>query len=121
MCYHKEHRGLARSEKGCSVSYITVITTIESDEAASMVARTLVSERLAACVQRVPVDSCYRWNGEVIQDHEHLLLIKTTSERYLEVEQKIRELHTYEIPEIVQLRIERGFGPYLDWVEENAS
>ena len=96
-----------------------VLTTVGSKMDAEIIARTLVTEQLAACVQRLPVQSCYRWNEEVIEEPEQLLLIKTTSDRYLDVQARIRELHKYEIPEIIQVPVVRGFDQYLAWVNEN--
>jgi len=98
---------------------IVVLTNCPDDEVADRIARTLVESGLAACVNRLaPASSIYRWQGAVERATETPLLIKTTRERYAEVEQAIRALHPYEVPEIVALRIEAGFAPYLRWIAD---
>ena len=81
----------------------------------------LVERRLAACVQVMPIRSMYRWKGEVARDDEFLLLIKTTSSRYQEVESFIRENHPYEVPEVIRLDVTAGLDAYLSWMRETAS
>ena len=96
---------------------LVVQTTAGSHEEASALASSLVSGRLAACVQIVPgVESVYWWEGEVTRGSEWLLLCKTTAARYAEVERAILELHSYTTPEIVALPIERGSEGYLGWL-----
>jgi periplasmic divalent cation tolerance protein len=74
--------------------------------------------KLAACVNILaPCRSVYRWKGAVQHDEEHPLLLKTTTERYAELERAIRSAHPYELPEIVAVPIERGLAEYLGWVE----
>ena len=86
---------------------------------AQKIARALVEERLAACVNVVPgVMSVYRWQGAVEQQTELLLVIKTTSERVDALKARILELHPYELPEVVVLPIRGGHGAYLAWIEE---
>ncbi|HET6846629.1 MAG TPA: divalent-cation tolerance protein CutA [Anaerolineales bacterium] len=96
--------------------YCVILTTVGSREEADSIAEALVTRRLAACVQVSPISSVYVWKGELHRDAEHLLLIKTPAECYQAVEAAIRENHSYEIPEIVQLPIERGLPEYLDWI-----
>jgi periplasmic divalent cation tolerance protein len=96
---------------------MVVLTNCPDDEVADRIARTLVERGLAACVNRLaPASSIYRWQGAVERTTETPLLIKTTRERYTEVEQAIRALHPYEVPEIIALAIEAGFAPYLRWI-----
>jgi periplasmic divalent cation tolerance protein len=96
---------------------LVVLVTVGSREAAEAMAETLVGERLAACVNVVgPVRSIYRWHGEVCRDDEHLMIVKTTRSRYAELERRIGELHTYEVPEVIALPIERGAASYLAWL-----
>lgn len=84
---------------------------------AQALARALVDERLAACVNRVPgVRSTYRWQGEVIDDGEELLLIKTTAERLPALKARLPQLHPYEVPELVAVPVADGHDTYLDWV-----
>lgn len=96
--------------------YCVVMTTTGTEEEAHRLAEGLVSGRLAACVQVMPVTSTYIWQGELHRDPEWLLLIKTTAARYDDVEAFIREHHSYQVPEVVQVPIQRGLGAYLDWV-----
>lgn len=89
-------------------------------DAADRLARALVEERLAACVNRLgPVLSTYRWQGEVQQAEEVLLAIKTSAARYPALERRLRELHPCECPEIVATAIADGLPAYLGWVREN--
>lgn len=96
---------------------LLVLTNCPDDAVADRIARTLVEQGLAACVNRLaPVASIYRWRGAVERATETPLLIKTTRERYPAVEQAVRALHPYEVPEIVALDIVAGFAPYLRWI-----
>lgn len=100
---------------------LLVLTNCPADEIADRIARTLVEQGLAACVNRLaPAASIYRWKGAIERATETPLLIKTTRERYSEVEQVIRALHPYEVPEIIAIPIERGFGPYLRWLADES-
>jgi len=94
-----------------------VLTTAGSDEQAESIARALVDRRLAACVNIVHgVCSVYRWEGRVNREEEKLLLIKTAERLVPELVQAIREIHTYEIPEILALPIGHGDPDYLGWL-----
>jgi periplasmic divalent cation tolerance protein len=98
---------------------VLVLTTIAAEADGVAFARTLVDERLAACVNVLPVmASVYRWNGQVEQDREQQLVIKTTAARLPALEARIRELHTYELPEFVVITADEGSAAYLAWVEE---
>ena len=100
---------------------IVFVTTPNSGEAAR-IAEALVSERLAACVNIVAaVESIYRWEGKVTRDSEALMIIKTTDERYAELELRVRQLHSYSTPEVVAIRIERGSEQYLNWLRESTA
>ena len=97
-----------------------VLTTAGSEDEARKIARHLVENHLAACVNLVPrVESIYRWQGKVESATEWLLVIKTTTQRFPAVHDAIRELHSYEIPECVVLSVEDGSTPYLQWLEES--
>lgn len=97
-----------------------VLTTAGSREEAEKIAHALVERRLAACVNLVgPIHSVYRWQGKVETAAEHLLLIKTTAARFDSVAKAIRELHSYELPECIELPIEAGSVEYLRWIEES--
>ena len=98
--------------------YCVVLTTLSNDEDAQKIINILLQYKLAACIQTAHIGSHYIWNGDVCQDQEVLVLIKTTWELFDTLEQKIREIHPYEIPEIIALDIKKGFKGYLDWIDE---
>ena len=94
-----------------------VLSTCPDARTAEALARALVDERLAACVNLVPgVRSIYRWQGEVEEAEEFLLLVKTTAANVALVTARIEELHTYEVPEVVVIRADGGSARYLEWI-----
>ena len=96
-----------------------VLSTFPNPDKAAEIARALVDERLAACVNIVPaIRSIYRWQGAVSDDTETLAVIKTTRERYADLAARLRALHPYEVPEILALDVEAGHPAYVAWVEE---
>jgi periplasmic divalent cation tolerance protein len=96
---------------------VLVLTTAPDDERAALWARTLVEERLAACVNvHGPMTSFYRWKGIVEHDTERQVVIKTTRERLSAVRVRLSELHSYELPEFLVLTIESASDEYLKWV-----
>jgi periplasmic divalent cation tolerance protein len=97
-----------------------VLTTAGSEEEAHEIAQALVERRLAACVNIVSsVQSVYRWKDEVESAQEWILVIKTTADAFEGVRDAIRELHSYELPECIQIPIEAGSEKYLRWIEDN--
>ena len=97
---------------------LVVMVTIPPERAHEL-ARTLVSERLAGSVNLLPgLQSVYRWQGEVAEDPETLLLIKTTGEQYPEREARIKALHPYEVPEIIAMQFDRASPEFQDWLRE---
>ncbi len=99
-----------------------VLTTSGSQEEARKIARALVERRLAACVNLVgPMESVYRWKGKVETAGEWLLIIKTSAEAIERVRKTIKELHSYELPECIELPIEGGSAEYLQWIGESVS
>ena len=99
---------------------IVVLSTCASEEEAEALARSMVEQRLAACVNVIPrMRSYYRWKGALESAEEWLLLIKTTASAFPGVRDAIRELHSYELPECVQIPIETGSPDYLNWIQEN--
>ncbi|MFC4763775.1 divalent-cation tolerance protein CutA [Dyella koreensis] len=89
---------------------------------AAMLAETLVSERFAACVNRISgVTSTYRWQDRITTDSEELLLIKTTAERFEALKARLLELHPYKLPELIAVPVEHGHSAYLDWVRDGVS
>jgi periplasmic divalent cation tolerance protein len=94
---------------------ILVFSTAPQDKS-ELLARMLIEKRVVACVNVVPVRSYYRWKGEFCDEQEHLLIAKTTMEKAEEVIAAIKNLHPYEVPEIIALPVIDGYLPYLEWV-----
>ena len=98
---------------------ILVLCTCPDESVAVDIARVLVAEGLAACVNRLsPVASVYRWQGRVCEASEQLLMIKTVPARYEALEMRLKTLHPYEIPEIIAIPVAAGSGPYLAWLAQ---
>jgi periplasmic divalent cation tolerance protein len=98
---------------------LLVITNLGDIPSARILARTLVERRLAACVNMLPgVQSVYRWRDAIEEEAEVMLLIKTTAGRYAELEQTLKALHPYELPEIVALPLGAGLPAYLEWIAQ---
>jgi periplasmic divalent cation tolerance protein len=96
-----------------------VLTTTASLEEARKVARALLESRLTACVNIIPkIESVYRWEGKVEEAQEYLLLIKTTAEAFPAVQEKILELHSYDVPECIAISVDEGSEAYLKWIDE---
>jgi len=101
---------------------MVVLCTLPNSETAAEVARTLVGEQLAACVNIVPgLRSIYRWQGQVQDEPEILAIIKTSEEAFPRLEARLAELHPYDCPEILALPVNSGHAPYIDWVLGNVS
>lgn len=97
-----------------------VLTTCGSQEEGAKIAHHLVENRLAACVNVIPqISSTYRWEGKVETAQEWLLLVKTTAEKFAEVRDAIRSLHSYQLPECVAIAIDDGSPAYLKWIDES--
>ena len=101
-----------------SNSYCVVLTTCASKEDARELCTALLNKRLAACIQVVDIDSYYIWQGEEMNEQEKLLLIKTKSTLYSDVEATLRSVHKYDVPEIVRLPLVAGSSAYLSWIDE---
>ena len=98
---------------------LIVMTTLDSEEKAEELAKGIVEERLAACVQVLPrVTTYFFWEGAVQREGEHLLLIKTAEEKYAAVEAYIREHHSYDVPEVAAIRAEQVSEPYAKWLND---
>jgi len=97
-----------------------VVTTCGSLEEARHIARAVIERRLAACVNIVPqVESIFRWKGEVETSNESLLVIKTTAGVFEKLRAALKELHSYEVPECIELTVTDGSESYLDWIGES--
>lgn len=99
-----------------SDAYGVVFVTAASQTEAETIADALIADRLAACVSMMPIRSIYTWKGEVCRDEEWQLVIKTKLDRFSDLTEKIRTLHSYETPEIIALPIVAGSQPYLEWI-----
>jgi len=98
--------------------FVVVLCTAGVKES-EKIARLLVEEKLAACVNVAEVNSYYRWKGEFCEDNEALLIIKTEKSRVDKIIERIKEVHSYELPEIIALPIAAGYDKYLAWVESS--
>lgn len=100
-------------------AYILVLVTASSDEEAEAIAQALVREGLAACVTLLPkVKSIYIWEGEVEAASECLMMIKTRTPLFSPLAEKVKEMHSYEVPEIIALPFGQGESRYLEWINQ---
>ena len=104
------------------MSALVVFSTFPSADKAAEVGRTLVSERLAACVSiTAAVRSIYAWQGQIQDEAETLAIIKTTAERFEAMRARLVELHPYEVAEVIAMPVTAGHGPYLAWLGESVA
>ena len=101
--------------------YCIAMTTLEDEEGASRLARAVVEAKLAACVQLMHIRSTFSWEGRVEDAAEVLVLMKTRADVYERLQQFIRDNHPYDVPEILQIPVTSGYGPYLSWVNDNTT
>ena len=96
---------------------VVVYTTIDNIQGAKKIAHTLVEEQLVACVNIIPkIESIYRWKGKIEEDNEFILIAKTVDNNVKKTIRRIKELHTYELPDIIVLPIIGGLKEYLDYI-----
>lgn len=95
------------------------MVTVGAEEEGATIAKTLLAEKLAACVNITPINSFYAWQGKINQDREWQLLIKTRFNLFEQLAQRIKTLHSYDVPEIIALPIMAGDSSYLNWIAEN--
>lgn len=100
-----------------ATEYILAMTTVSSEPQARDLARQLVEDRLAACVNQVRIASTYRWKDSLEEEPEVLLLIKTTRDRQAELQEKVLKVHPYELPEFITVPITGGSESYLEWLQ----
>ncbi len=99
--------------------YIVILVTASTAKEAETIAEDLVASRLAACGNIIPgIRSIFHWKDEVQKEEETLLVLKSRADLFDRIEQRVRELHSYEVPEIIALPILRGSPPYLAWLSE---
>jgi periplasmic divalent cation tolerance protein len=101
--------------------YCIAMTTLEDEDSASRLARALVEAQLVACAQLADIRSTFRWGGAVEEAKEVLLLMKTRTSVYERLQQFVRDNHPYDVPEILQIPVTTGYGPYLSWVNDNTA
>lgn len=100
-------------------NYGVVLVTASSQKEAETIASSLIETKLAACVNLLPIHSIYIWQGKIHSDSEWQLIIKTDLSLFSQLEKKILELHSYEVPEIIALPIIAGSQPYLQWISDH--
>jgi periplasmic divalent cation tolerance protein len=98
--------------------FVLILTTVGDEPAAQRLSRTLVEEGLCACAQIERIESVYRWQGEVVQEAEWRILFKAAAGHYAQVEQRLRELHPYELPAIYSLRPDQAWPAFARWVQQ---
>jgi periplasmic divalent cation tolerance protein len=103
------------------MSCLAVVTTVATRAQALQLARALVERGLAACAQIAPIDSVYRWQGELREEPEYRIVFKTTAARWPEVEQAIRAGHPYDLPAIHALAFEQVDAAYAAWIEAGSA
>ncbi|MGF1696493.1 divalent-cation tolerance protein CutA [Vibrio kyushuensis] len=96
-----------------------VLTTTPNLESANSIIQQLFSSQLAACIQTMPIQSHYLWDGELCSSEEVLLIIKTRKSCYSRLENEISRLHEYDVPQIVQVPFTDGLNPYLEWINNS--
>ena len=102
--------------------YIVILVTAGSEAEAEKIAKALVEERLAACVNLMnPIRSIYRWEGKIADDREWLLLIRTRAEGFSAVADRVKALHSYQVPEVIALPILAGTEGYLRWLQDETA
>ena len=98
--------------------FVIIFVTAASNEEAATIGRALVEEGLAACANIIPqIRSIYRWKGEIWDERETLIMIKSREALFEKIRSRIRELHSYEVPEITAVQLEQGDAAYLQWIE----
>jgi periplasmic divalent cation tolerance protein len=101
--------------------YCIAMTTLEDEESASRLARSVVEAKLAACVQLIDIRSTFSWEGRLEDATEVLVLMKTRADVYERLQQFICDHHPYDVPEILQIPMTSGYGPYLSWLNDNTT
>lgn len=98
--------------------FVTIFVTAASEQEAVSIGKALVEEGLAACANIIPhIRSIYRWKGEICDERETLIIIKSREELFERIRKRIRELHSYEVPEITAISVEKGDEAYMQWIQ----
>jgi len=102
--------------------HVVIFITCATRGEARRIAKALVAKRLAACANIVPgIESLFRWKGRIDRATEVLVIVKTRAGHFKRVEEEVKRLHSYEVPEIVMIPITEGSAPYLDWIDSSVS
>ena len=101
------------------MEYCSIYITAGSDEEAGRIGRTLVEEKLAACVNIIPIRSIYRWEDSVEEEGEFAMFVKTRTALADNVIERVKSIHSYDVPCIVVLPVEQGNPEYLSWIKES--
>ncbi len=110
---------LETAEEKEEIRHLVVFVTTASKEEAMKIAEEVVEKKLGACVNIIhPVISVFTWKGKIEKAEEGLLIIKTTIERFSQLLEKIKQLHSYDVPEIIALPVLAGNSSYLNWIDE---
>lgn len=99
-----------------NIMHCIVITTCKKEDEEKII-NALITSRISACINSFDVKSTYIWKGKIEKDEERMLVIKTKMDKYKEVEKKIKENHSYEVPEIICIEIKDGYDDYLKWID----
>ena len=99
--------------------YSLITTTTNDINSAKKIAKLLIENRLAACVQLIPIESIYSWQNKINEEKEVTLLIKSKTDLFEKIKTVIMENHDYEVPQIIQIPITNGLPQYLNWIEDN--
>ncbi|MGD9580415.1 MAG: divalent-cation tolerance protein CutA [Vampirovibrionia bacterium] len=98
--------------------YAVVLITAPDEQTAEMIAKALVEQELAACVNIIPsIRSIYSWDGSICDDSEVMMVVKTIAEKFDKLEAVVKDIHSYDVPEIILLPIEKGSKNYLQWID----
>ena len=101
-------------------THIIVLVTAPNKEEAEKIAHSLLNERLIACANIIgPVHSLFWWQGKIDKAQEHLILMKTRKDLFSKLSEKVKSLHSYQVPEIIAIPIVEGFKPYMEWLESS--
>jgi len=101
------------------MQYYLIYITTKDEEEAKKIGKTLVEEKLAACVNIYPIKSIYWWEEEIMEESEIAMLVKTKAELVDEVIKRVKQLHSYEVPCIISLPIEKGYPDFLKWINQS--
>ena len=101
------------------MQYRLIYITAKDEEEAKKIGRALVEEKLVACVNIHPINSIYWWEGKIMEDSEIAILAKTKAELVDKVTERVKQLHSYQVPCIVSLPIEKGYPDYLKWIKDS--